>query len=149
MAYNRLERLRIWCQKVIPLVYDDSLSYYEVLCKVVDYTNKLIENDKEICLELGQLKADYNTIKDDMDYLSNELDKVKNGDYVSLYLNSIKKWIDENLQELVAGIVKYVSFGLSSDGKFVAYIPKTWDFLQFDTIITPESELYGHLVMRW
>lgn len=149
MAYNRLERLRIWCQKVIPLVYDDSLSYYEVLCKVVDYTNKLIENDKEICLELGQLKADYNTIKDDMDYLSNELDKVKNGDYVSLYLNSIKKWIDENLQEMVAGIVKYVSFGLSSDGKFVAYIPKTWDFLQFDTIITPESELYGHLVMRW
>lgn len=149
MTYNRLERLRIWCQKVIPLVYDDSLSYYEVLCKVVDYTNKLIENDKEICLELGQLKADYNTIKDDMDYLSNELDKVKNGDYVSLYLNSIKKWIDENLQEMVAGIVKYVSFGLSSDGKFVAYIPKTWDFLQFDTIITPESELYGHLVMRW
>lgn len=149
MTYNRLERLRIWCQKVIPLVYDDSLSYYEVLCKVVDYTNKLIENDKEICLELGQLKADYNTIKDDMDYLSNELDKVKNGDYVSLYLNSIKKWIDENLQQMVAGIVKYVSFGLSSDGKFVAYIPKTWDFLQFDTIITPESELYGHLVMRW
>lgn len=149
MAYNRLERLRIWCQKVIPLVYDDSLSYYEVLCKVVDYTNKLIENDKAICLELAELKTDYNTLKDDVDYLSNELDKVKNGDYVSLYLNSIKNWIDNNLQELVAGIVKYVSFGLSSDGKFVAYIPKTWDFLQFDTIITPESELYGHLVMRW
>lgn len=149
MAYNRLERLRIWCQKVIPLVYDDSLSYYEVLCKVVDYTNKLIENDKEICLELAELKTDYNTLKDDVDYLSNELDKVKNGDYVSLYLNSIKNWIDNNLQELVAGIVKYVSFGLSSDGKFVAYIPKTWDFLQFDTIITPESELYGHLVMGW
>ena len=149
MAYNRLERLRIWCQKVIPLVYDDSLSYYEVLCKVVDYTNKLIENDKAICLELAELKTDYNTLKDDVDYLSNELDKVKNGDYVSLYLNSIKNWIDNNLQELVAGVVKYVSFGLSSDGKFVAYIPKTWDFLQFDTIITPESELYGHLVMRW
>lgn len=26
-------RLRFWCQKVLPLVYDESLSYYELLCK--------------------------------------------------------------------------------------------------------------------
>ena len=26
---------KFWCQKALPLVYDDSLSYYEVLCKVV------------------------------------------------------------------------------------------------------------------
>ena len=32
------------CQKILPLVYDDSLSYYEVLCKVADKTNKLIED---------------------------------------------------------------------------------------------------------
>jgi hypothetical protein len=28
-------------QKALPLVYDDSLSYYELLCKVVDYINNL------------------------------------------------------------------------------------------------------------
>lgn len=32
---------RFWCQKVLPLVYDDSLSYYEVLCKVVKYLNNM------------------------------------------------------------------------------------------------------------
>lgn len=34
---------RFWSQKVLPLVYDDSLSYYEVLCKVRDKLNEVIE----------------------------------------------------------------------------------------------------------
>lgn len=37
-----VEKFRFWCQKVLPLVYDDSLSYYEVLCKVVDKLNEVI-----------------------------------------------------------------------------------------------------------
>lgn len=28
---------KFWCQKALPLVYDDSLSYYEVLCKLTKY----------------------------------------------------------------------------------------------------------------
>ena len=39
-----VEKLRFWCQKIIPLVYDDSLSYYELLCKVVYKLNELVEN---------------------------------------------------------------------------------------------------------
>ena len=31
-----IEKLKFWCQSVLPLVYDNSLSYYEVLCKVVE-----------------------------------------------------------------------------------------------------------------
>ena len=33
---------RFWCQKALPLVYDDSLSYYEVLCKMADYLNNFM-----------------------------------------------------------------------------------------------------------
>lgn len=33
-----------WCQKVLPLVYDDSLSFYEVLCKLKSKLNEVIEN---------------------------------------------------------------------------------------------------------
>lgn len=40
MAINKL---RFYCQKILPLVYDDSLSYYEVLCKVVSKINELID----------------------------------------------------------------------------------------------------------
>ena len=147
--YIALDRLKIWCQKVIPLVYDDSLSYYEVLCKVVDYTNKLIENDNLIYSTLLEVNTDIETLKNDIKLLGDELEKVKNGDYVSLYLDSIKNWIDDNIQNLVANIVKYVIFGLSTDGHFVAYIPESWEFINFDTIVEPDSELYGHLVLRW
>ena len=47
-----------WCYKVLPLVYDDSLSYYEVLCKVVKYINGLIDQDKIIGEELGKLQGE-------------------------------------------------------------------------------------------
>lgn len=38
-----IKPFRFWCQKVLPLVYDDSLSYYELLCKVVDFCNNIAE----------------------------------------------------------------------------------------------------------
>ena len=27
-----VSKLRFWCYKILPLVYDDSLSYYEAIC---------------------------------------------------------------------------------------------------------------------
>lgn len=40
-----------WCHKILPLVYDDSLSYYEVLCKLMHKINDLIEQFNDL-LEL-------------------------------------------------------------------------------------------------
>lgn len=37
-----MKPFRFWCQKALPLVYDDSLSYYEVLCKVVKQMNDFL-----------------------------------------------------------------------------------------------------------
>lgn len=36
----RERRLRFWCQKVLPLVYDESLSYYELLCKIMKHLSE-------------------------------------------------------------------------------------------------------------
>ena len=55
MSEIKLTPFRFWCQKVIPLVYDDSLSYYELLCKVVDHINSLIQNDTELNEQINQL----------------------------------------------------------------------------------------------
>ena len=30
---EKMGYINFWCQKVIPLVFDDSLSYYEAICK--------------------------------------------------------------------------------------------------------------------
>ena len=40
--------LRFWCYKIIPLVYDDSLSYLECLAKMRDKINEVIKNTNEI-----------------------------------------------------------------------------------------------------
>lgn len=43
-VFNTIPKFKFWCQKVLPLVYDDSLSYEELLCKVVDYLNHVIDD---------------------------------------------------------------------------------------------------------
>ena len=58
-----LKQFKFWCYKVLPLVYDESLSYYEVLCKTVDYINSLIEQDVVFGDELAELKKELNTVQ--------------------------------------------------------------------------------------
>lgn len=64
---TKLEPIKFWCQKVLPLVYDDSLSYYEVLGKTVDYLNKVIEDDKNIIELVNNLEVWVNENKEYID----------------------------------------------------------------------------------
>ena len=43
-GYTGQEPFRFWCQMALPLVYDDTLSYYELLNKVVVYLNNTISD---------------------------------------------------------------------------------------------------------
>lgn len=61
-----IDKLRYWCHKILPLVYDDSLSYYEFLCKmnaklneVIDSTNGLTEAWEKFQAELEKAWQDY------------------------------------------------------------------------------------------
>lgn len=120
--------LKFWCYKVLPLVYDDSLSYYEVLCKVVEKLNEVIEA--------------YSGTGDTIVELQNAV-------------NELQKWVDEFdtsfieevVQEYLEKMVKTVTFGISSGGCFMAVIPDWMSKLQFGTI--QEGELYGHLTLSY
>lgn len=149
MAYD-LKHFKFWCQKVLPLVYDDSLSYYEVLCKLTDYINKMLSDMATLSAMVEEFGPEgIAKLRAEMAALQAELDAVKNGEYAGLYVDAMAAWIDKNLQTMVGKIVQYVFFGLSADGHFVAYIPESWDFMSFDSIVDPEEELYGHLLVRW
>ena len=112
--------------------------------------NDLIQNNNEFITELRQIEADVEQLQKDVAQLQQDIEDVKAGKYVSLYLDSIINWIDQNLQCLVARIVKFVCFGLTQDGYFVAYIPATWKFLSFDTGINySDQETYGRLIIKW
>ena len=55
-TYNNTKELRFWCQKVLPLVYDDSLSYYELLNKIVVYLNSTIEDVQAMIADVTRIE---------------------------------------------------------------------------------------------
>lgn len=127
---NNLNCFRFWCQKVLPLVYDDSLSYYEVLCKLADGFKHLLET-------IDELSEDVESLKSAMETVQQEIEDLKNGKYTSL-------------QKIIENAIKMVFFGISDAGYFVAYIPDGWSDIVFgttglDTVI-PDYD-YGHLVL--
>ena len=58
-VYKETGSFKFWCQKVLPLVYDDSLSYYETLCKVVKYLNDVIANVDVLHDDVDALRSAY------------------------------------------------------------------------------------------
>lgn len=122
---------KMWCYKVLPLVYDDSLSYYEILCKVVKYINNLIDQDKIIGNELNDLKKE---------------------------LDAVNKWIDDFDTSYIEKIVtQYLStmifVEISNSGYIIYNIPENWESITFNTTglditldLQPE---YGHLVLSY
>ena len=58
MIGNKLEPFKFWCQKVLPNVYDDSLSYYEYLCKLNEYLNEVIEQINTLTDNMEDYESD-------------------------------------------------------------------------------------------
>lgn len=128
MHYD-LSTFKFWCYKVLPLVYDDSLSYYEVLCKVVDYINELIEQDKIFGDELTKLREDLATVQEWID------------NYDTTYVKSL-------VEKLISNMI-YVD--ISDSGYIIYHIPESWNDIKFYTtgldITVPTENEYGHLVL--
>lgn len=124
----QMNTFRFWCQKVLPLVYDDSLSYYEVLCKVVNYINNLIETDRELIGDVETLKAEMKVVQE-------------------WIANFDTTFAEEMVRQAITKLMKTVVFGISKEGYFMACIPESWGDIQFGTI--QDGELYGHLVLQY
>lgn len=130
MIGKSIPTFRIWCQKVLPLVYDDSLSYYEVLCKVVKYINELIDADKVLSDEIEGLKADLEVVQD--------------------WINNYNtKFAEQIIREYIATMI-FVE--ISDAGYFEYYIPERWSDIEFNTtgldVVIPDTE-YGRLVLSY
>lgn len=86
---------RHFCQKVMPLVYDDSLGYYELLCKVTNVLNQSIENNNLLGEDMEKLYEAYDLLQgyvngyfDNLD-VQNEINKtldkmVEDGEFTDL-----------------------------------------------------------------
>ena len=92
----KLQTLKFWCQSVLPLVYDESLSYYEVLCKIVERINTMQEQ--------------INSIVDNADSLETKIDKLES--YVIHYFENLD--IDNELTKIL--------MKMYNDGEFTSIL---------------------------
>ena len=125
-----LKYFRFWCYKVLPLTYDNSLSYYEVLCKVVMYINDLIDQDKIFGEELDRLKEDLTVVQ-----------------------NWINNFDTSTIAELVDEYVATMIFvEINNDGYIVYNMPESWNDIVFNTTgldIEVSGYDYGHLTLSY
>lgn len=128
--YTNLTEFKFWCQKVLPLVYEDSLSYYEILCKVVDYINAIIGDSNSIVSDIKKLKEE---------------------------MAIVQKWIDDFDTSYAEEIIKkYIAtmifIEISDAGYIIYYIPESWSDIDFKTTgidIEIEGTDYGRLVLNY
>lgn len=125
---------RFWCYKVLPLVYDDSLSYYEILCKMVTYINNLIETDK--------------LQNDEIDDLKKQLQTVQN------WINNFDTSYAESV--IAQYLATMIFVAISNEGYIIYTIPKTWKTITFNTTgldidnnVGVGNYDYGHLVLSY
>lgn len=119
-----IQKMRFWCQKVLPLVYDDSLSYYETLCKFLKKLNEVIglyNNIQEnfegyVDEEISKLKVyvDSENVRQDEEFnekielvyqeIQNQVDRlftyINNGDlilknYIDKAILDLKEWVED------------------------------------------------------
>lgn len=126
-----MDKLRFWCQKVLPLVYEDSLSYLEVLCKIKDKMNEIIDNA--------------NTTNETIQELKNAVAK-------------INEWIEnldtKYIKEIVNSYITTMIFiEISDAGYIVYYMPESWKDIEFNTsgldIDVAGVDEYGHLILSY
>ena len=74
---DKIKKFKFWCNNILPLVYDDSLSYYEALCKFVAKLNETIE----------QVNALTQAQKDFLDLISKIVD-----DFTKSITDTLNQW---------------------------------------------------------
>ena len=108
---GKIDKVKLCGYKVLPLVYDDSLIYYELLCKVVSKLNELIEK----YASFDDVVAEIQTA---IDALQKQIDE-----FDTTY---IEKLIKDKLADMI-----YV--WISDAGYFIYYIPESWNDVSFNT----------------
>ncbi len=149
-SYTQLTPFRYWCQKVLPLVYDDSLSYYELLCKTVNFLNltmsdvETLHNDVEnLHTAYEELESYVNTYFESLDVqqeINKKLDIMANDGSLSALLEPLVSekfgYVYEQLSTLIS---RMNTFSELTNGSTTGDAELTDIRVQFNSIIRENS----------
>lgn len=138
-----IDNIKYWCNKILPLVYDDSLSYYEVLCKtsaklneVITSTNGLLDAwdtyKNDIDAAFGEYTAEldkkFNDLTDEMHNEFGRFKNIVNTEITRQFENQNKRLSDQDRQiaqqdEQITAISNKVNSFIAEYNKTIAQIP--------------------------
>ena len=143
------QRIYIICTKIEELKklvdsygakIDDLISKYSDIEKL---TKELKEEfSKELSEYTEKIESEFNV-------LTSDFENFKEHGFDLYYKKQVEIWIENNLEEIWKSITARVFFGLTQDGHFVAYVPESWQDLEFSTGDVYGSEEYGHLILSY
>lgn len=126
----------------IPKMYWDTYSQEQRLHAISEFIHKL----KCYAEKIGD---ETNINAADIERLEADFEKFKESGFEDYYEQQIYRWIADNLDTVLHAFIRQVYFGLTLEGRFVAYIPESWDDIQFDTGANYTLDTYGRLILRW
>lgn len=113
---------KFWCHKVLPLVYDDSISYYEFLCKVAKLVNDIsehnVQQDEAISNNNAYIvKLDNEVHNDIVPHLENEI-------------SGLERTLNADIRNLAMriGFTPYSSEEEYHEGEYCLYLNETADY---------------------
>ena len=122
--------------------YWDVYSAEERIKKICDYLWKTINFTESTAEEVEawgeQIAA-----------LQREFEQFKASGFDDYYKAQVEQWVGERTEYVFDTLARQVHFGLSADGYFIAYIPRSWDEIAFDTGHDYSKDTYGRLILRW
>jgi len=113
---------------------------------IIKHFNEFIESIESIEGWIAQNEKEYNELK-------KIIEDFNNGKFTDDFIESLKSWIINNVNDLISYAIKNVWFGLTDSGYFIAYIPDSWKDIIFNTIgydiDVEDSANYGRLVLSY
>lgn len=101
MAIRRLDKFRWWVQKTMPAIYEDSLSYYELLSKVLSLLDEMTDTINEQTEEITDLRGDFEELASS---LTSAIQQAK-ADMLSMY-NEFTTQMNESFETFTTNIIQ-------------------------------------------
>ena len=112
----------------------------------------ILAHFKEFLEQIESLNTWRSSHEEEYQELKKLYDDILAGNFPESMVSSLKKWVEVNGVELIGEMIKTVFFGITDSGYFVAYIPDSWDEIQFGTTGLddfPAGVDYGHLTLSY
>lgn len=111
---------------------------------------------KEICCRLSKLcdyasdlDANEELLRKELEALNKEFEQFKESGFDDYYAEQISQWVQNHMEGIIRDAILMVFFGLTDDGYFCAYIPSSWDDIEFDTGAVYGADDYGRLILDY